>query len=258
VGHGENIVNKFSFGLVVVLFLAVSPAQAVNPFDEMYQYIPTPEKLLDDDIIEVTELFLYSCPHCYRIHPVVTAWQKSVASQTDVELVLMPAVFSENNITPAKAFYAAHDLGRSDLHEAMLQAIHRDNKRINTQAEIKAFFIENGVDEADFNRSYNSFAVDNSVRTANFFTANYRINGVPAIVVNGKYLILSSKVSGFQEMFAVVDYLVEKERALIAAKKAPAEPIEEPTAEPVEEPTAEPIEEPTAEPIEEPTAEPVE
>jgi len=193
----------------------------------MYKNIIMPEKIYGDDVVEVTEIFLYTCPHCFRIHPFAEKWKKTVEGQKDVVFNPMPAVFSEKNIPLAKAFYIARDLGREELHGVLFEMIHSKGRHIVTKHKVKAFFLEQGVKEEAFEKSYKSFAVDNSVRSARFLTSSYGISGVPALVVNGKYLILSSKAKGYDKMFKVVDYLIEKERKAIAENKAAATEVEE-------------------------------
>lgn len=206
--------------------------EATHPYEEKYKHIIMPEKLFGDDLIEVTELFLYTCPHCYRIHPFANKWKETIKGQTDVIFNPMPAVFSERNVPLAKAFYVAQDLDKTDaLHEAFFAAIHTKGRRFAGKEQIKAFFVEQGITEEAFEKSYKSFAVDNAIRSANFLTSSYGISGVPSLIVNGKYLILSSKTKGYDEMFKVVDYLVEKERKLIAEKKAAKEVAEKPVVE---------------------------
>jgi thiol:disulfide interchange protein DsbA len=213
-----------------------------SPYEEMYKNIIMPEKIYGDDVVEVTEVFLYTCPHCFRIHPFAEKWKKTIEGQKDVVFNPMPAVFSEKNIPLAKAFYVALDLGKEELHGILFEEIHAKGRHIVTKDQIKAFFLEHGVESAAFDKSYKSFAVDNSVRSAGFLTSSYSISGVPSLIVNGKYLILSSKTKGYAEMFKVVDYLIEKERKLIAEKKAAATEVEEETkeiAEPEVKPAAE-------------------
>ncbi|MCV6637652.1 thiol:disulfide interchange protein DsbA/DsbL [Candidatus Albibeggiatoa sp. nov. NOAA] len=213
--------------LTSMSFVQAEQATAeISPYEAMYKTINMPEKVLGDDIVEVTEVFLYTCPHCYRIHPFAEKWKESVADQKDVVFNPMPAVFSEKNTPLAKAYYMAKDLGREELHEVLFETIHNKGKRIVTKDQVKAFFVGHGVDEKAFDKSYKSFAVDNAVRTANFLTVSYGISGVPSLIVNGKYLVLSSKTKGYKEMFNVVDYLVEKERKLIAATAKKAKPAE--------------------------------
>ncbi|NRA25494.1 MAG: thiol:disulfide interchange protein DsbA/DsbL, partial [Oleispira sp.] len=40
----------------------------------------------------------------------------------------------------------------------------------------------------------------------------YRVSGVPAIIVNGKYLVDASSAGGQKNIFKVVDYLIAQER----------------------------------------------
>ncbi len=219
----------FNWTIMLSMLLAVSLAQADEPvsYEKMYKNILMPEKMYDDDVIEVTELFLYTCPHCFRIHPFAEKWKKTIENQKDVKFNPMPAIFSEHNTPLAKAYYVTKELGKDEIHIALFEAIHEKGRRIVTEDQIKAFFAEHGVDKGLFEKTYNSFSVDNAIRTAHFLTASYGISGVPTVVVNGKYLVLGDKTKGYQGIFDVVDYLIDKERKLIAEKAEKTEAVTE-------------------------------
>ncbi|OQW93670.1 MAG: hypothetical protein BWK79_09945, partial [Beggiatoa sp. IS2] len=77
-----------------------------------------------------------------------------------------------------------------------------------------AFFAEQGIEPETFSKVYNAFSVDTKTRRANLLTRQYGVTGVPALVVNGKYRVSGTHVTSYGEMVEVVNYLIEKERAL--------------------------------------------
>ena len=46
----------------------------------------------------------------------------------------------------------------------------------------------------------------------------FKISGVPALIVQGKYVISASSAGGQAKMVEVADYLIEKERQALKAK----------------------------------------
>ena len=70
------------------------------------------------------------------------------------------------------------------------------------------FFVNYGVPEAKFNSMYNSFAITSKVAQAKKLAQQYQLSGVPAVVVNGKYVVQGQDAT----VTDVVSYLVEKER----------------------------------------------
>jgi thiol:disulfide interchange protein DsbA len=113
----------------------------------------------------------------------------------------------------AKAFYAAEQLGVLDqLHEPLFKALHDEKRKVFNDEQIIAFAAEQGIDEAAFRNAYNSFPVDMQVRKAADLARRYNIDGVPAMVINGKYVTSATQTGTRDRMFAVIDYLVAKEK----------------------------------------------
>jgi len=46
----------------------------------------------------------------------------------------------------------------------------------------------------------------------------FKISGVPALIVQGKYVVSASTAGGQEQMIKVVDYLIEKERQALKAQ----------------------------------------
>lgn len=190
-----------------------------DPYFGQYEELTTPVPThVAAGKVEVLELFWYGCPHCYKFEPSLQKWLKTKASY--VEYVPFPAVFSnEKWKNSAKAFYTAELLKIYDkIHKAMFAAIHEKGRALFDEQSIGEFFVEQGVSQEDFTNTYNSFTVDTKVRTATQLTKKYGIDGVPAIIVNGKYRLLS-QAGGFDKLLELVDYLTKKEYDAMNAAK---------------------------------------
>ncbi len=75
-----------------------------------------------------------------------------------------------------------------------------------------AFLDQHGVSREDFLEAWNSFAVETNLKRAGSIVRRYRLTGVPAVVVNGKYVTGADKAGGNEAVFEVVNFLVEKEK----------------------------------------------
>jgi thiol:disulfide interchange protein DsbA len=149
---------------------------------EAYLLLSNPQPTSTGDKIEVVELFWYGCPHCFELEPVVQAWLER--KPDDVELVRMPAIVGPRWELLAQAYYTAELLGIVDkIHPALFEAIHEKNMKINDEAALQAFFVDQGVSAEDFKKTFNSFAVAVKMNNARQMTRRYRISGVPTILV---------------------------------------------------------------------------
>ena len=71
-----------------------------------------------------------------------------------------------------------------------------------------------GIDGEEFLKVLNSFGVRSKVQQADAQGRMYRLTGVPTLIVAGKYTVYGANlVGGNADRFAVVDFLVAKERA---------------------------------------------
>ena len=116
--------------------------------------------------------------------------------------------------THAQIYYAAQDLGVFDkIHNVAFNEIHQKGNYLQTTDQIRAMFVAQGVSPADFDKSWASFGVTSSVKKAATRTREYRVTGVPNLVVNGKYRVTTGEgVTTQADMLKVVNFLIEKER----------------------------------------------
>jgi len=198
------------FGL---LFIFSTPLWA--GIDEGIEYkdvSPPVANQIDNKHIEVVELFWYGCPHCFHFEPYLLRWLKT--KPKDVNFVRVPAVFNPSWKLSARAYYTAEMLGVLDkIHEPMFNAIHIKGEKLATADELADFFARHGVKKRAFYEAFNSFAVDTKVRRAVDLTQRYGIDGVPSMIVNGKYRTSGTQAGSLENMLQVVNFLIAKERA---------------------------------------------
>ncbi|MFG6667821.1 thiol:disulfide interchange protein DsbA/DsbL [Halomonas sp. HNIBRBA4712] len=166
----------------------------------------------DDDHIEVTEVFWFGCPHCYALQDTVEQWYPTL--DDDVEIVKMPATMGGNWNTHATAFYAAESLGiEGELHRDFFDAIHQDGQTLTDEDDIAAFFANYGVSEDEAKKALNAFPVRSETNRAHSRMREMRLMGVPALVVDGRYVITPSTAGGLENMPVVAEALIEQVRS---------------------------------------------
>lgn len=200
------ITAAFILSLVSAIFLVKQSAANTG-----YEVIATPQKTANSEKIEVVEVFWYGCPHCDTFEPYIREWTASKPGY--VEFERQPGVFS-NPVWQlhAAAFYSAEQLGiGEEVHGPIFDTIHRQGNRLDSAEKLQAFFAHYGVDAEQFSATLNSDAVRTRVLRAQQLSQQYGINGVPAMIVNGKYLINGSMAGSYSRMLAIVDHLAALE-----------------------------------------------
>ena len=206
----NKMIQKTMVFLVVAL-LSCSVALA-EKYEEgvHYERIVPAQPTSTVNKVEVMEIFWYGCPHCFRFEPYVERWLRK--KPENAQFVRLPGVFRPSWEVGARAFYTAKLLGVFEkLHKPIFNAIHLQKRKLNTEEAMMEFFAEQGVDKKDFIKTYNSFAVGTRLRRAKTMTARYGIDGVPAVIVNGKYRVSNRMTGSNAETLKVINFLVEKE-----------------------------------------------
>jgi thiol:disulfide interchange protein DsbA len=123
----------------------------------------------------------------------------------------------------ARAYYAAEAMGKLDaFHEPLFKAMQVDKRRIFTEDDLVKFAEEVGIDPKEFRSTYESFAVETKVAKAREMQARYGIDGVPAVIVNGKYRTSPGQTGGTDRFVEALNVLVAKEVAAKAGLPAQA------------------------------------
>jgi protein dithiol oxidoreductase (disulfide-forming) len=158
--------------------------------------------------IEVLEFFSYGCPHCYTLEPTLEAWAKR--QPADVVFKRVPVGFNALYENYQKIFYALESMGQAEhMHRKVFDAIHQQRQRLDKEADIAAFMSANGLDGAKFIEVYKSFSVQTKARQAQQLSQSYKIDGVPAMAVQGRYVTSGSMAGSNERALAVTDALVQ-------------------------------------------------
>jgi thiol:disulfide interchange protein DsbA len=205
------MLKKWMFVLISCLLLA-TPAVAQQAFIDGvdYQRIDPAVKTSDPGKVVVTEVFWYGCPHCFRFEPYVEKWAETLPESVVFEQ--MPSALNPRWTEHARAYYAMQLMGvQEQLHGKMFNAIHLKRQRLNNLDSIAKFVAEQGYDEQLFRQHYASFAVDSQIRKNNKIEQRYGHGGVPAVIVNGKYLTGAAMAGSNERLIKIIDFLVAGE-----------------------------------------------
>jgi thiol:disulfide interchange protein DsbA len=198
--------------LLAAVLLALSAplaAQQANLPPDV-QELPTPVATDSKGKIEVVEFFWYGCPHCYTMEPLLEKWVKE--QPKDVEFRRVPAAFNEQWAAAGRVYYALESLGQVErLHKPLFDAIHKDGLRITNPQALAQWLEKNGVDPKKFSDAEKSFAVESKMKRARAMLEQTRIDGVPALMINGKYI-----VSAGRDMLNSANRVIAIERAEMA------------------------------------------
>ena len=168
--------------------------------------LPTPEKK-----IEVVEFFWYECPHCNQFEPMLESWVKKLPP--DVAFRQVPVGFTARHQLHQKLFYALEEMGQlATLHRRIFTAIHVQSRRISTEAEIMSFVKDQGVDMAKFGDAFKSFQVNTKASRAKQLSDAYKIDGVPALGIQGRYFTSGALAGSHEKALAVTDFLIQRAR----------------------------------------------
>ncbi len=219
---------------VTCVTFAQTPAAGGGKWVEGKNYfrIDTPQPTSTPGKIEVTEVFSYACPVCFRFLPYANKIAKSLPA--DAQMVYLPVSFNPSEDFPVfqRAYYAAKALGVEEkTHEAMFKAIHVTGELATADPatgrlksplpglnDIARFYAKYGVKPADFIATANSFAVNTKMKRADALVQAYGVTGTPTMIIDGKWRYDVASAGGVDQMVEMTKYLVDLDRAAGAAK----------------------------------------
>ena len=167
--------------------------------------------------VEVVEVYWYGCGHCYALDPYLESWKQNKPAY--VEFVRVPVMWGPAHKAHAHLFYTLQALGRDkELHTKVFDAVQRGGKTLlgsdeagNFKAQLE-FAMANGISEKDFTSAYNSFGVNSALQRAEQLTRRYRVEGVPLMVVNGKYSTDVGQAGGQSQLISLINDLAAAEK----------------------------------------------
>lgn len=197
--------REFLLAAATLPFIPLS-AQALTQGKE-YAVLQPALATQDPKRVEVLEFFWYGCPHCFTLEPDLTAWVKTLPKGAYFRRI--PAVFNPNWAPLARAFYAAERLGVSEkLHYDIFNAIHLSGQNLNNRETLLSFVEKLGVNRKQFAQKLDSPEVSASVEASQRLGAAAQLQGVPALVVDGKYQTSVSQTGSHEKLFVALNELI--------------------------------------------------
>jgi thiol:disulfide interchange protein DsbA len=161
--------------------------------------------------IEVVEFFSYACPHCSAFEPTLEGWVKKLPG--DVAFRRVPVPFLMNAELFQRTYFALESLGLVDtMQRKIFTAVHVDRMRLDSANDVAALVAKNGGDSAKFLDAMKSFGVANGVTRAKKMTADYKIDSVPSIAVQGRFITSPSQAGSAEKALQVADFLIQRAR----------------------------------------------
>lgn len=161
--------------------------------------------------VEVIEFFWYSCPHCNSFEPKLVEWIKKLPA--DVSMRRVPVAFRDDFVPQQRLYYVLEAMGKLDeLHGRVFTAIHAERQPLNKEDLILAWAEKQGLDRAKFKELYNSFSISAKARRATQVQDAYKVQGVPAIGIAGRYYTDGTLAGNMDRALQVTDYLVAETR----------------------------------------------
>ena len=201
--------------VAVACFAQGAPVEGTD-----YTELKPPQAVDTAGKVEVIEFFWYRCPHCYALEPELEAWVKRLPR--DVQFKRVPGILNEDWAIDARVFYALEAIGEVErVHQQLFDAIHKQGGvRLRGDAYTKwvaDWLAKQKVDMAKYDAAFHSFSVESKLRRAAQMASAYRLDGVPTMTVQGRYLVLAN--TSQKAMLATADFLIGETRKQLAKAK---------------------------------------
>lgn len=201
-----------ALGLAGLLTVTASAEDSEAPRYEEGQHYTVlenvPSAQAPEGKTELIEFFWYGCPHCHKLEPLLHPW---LEERTDtVHPRLIPTVFSARWAIGARVYYALEAMGRLDLHPVVFDLVHEQGRPLKTGEGIGRMLEVFGIDPAAFAETFRSQAVTDRLEEARELPEAYGIDGVPALVVDGRYRVTTKNASSYKMLLDIADFLVRE------------------------------------------------
>ncbi|ATC97534.1 MAG: thiol:disulfide interchange protein DsbA/DsbL [Pseudoalteromonas spongiae] len=167
---------------------------------------------------QVTEFFSYYCPHCYNFEMIAQRLNKELPADTFVKshVNFLNGIDPKTQSLLSVGYLVAKQAGKaSEASDAIFSFIHRNRGSFATIGDVRRLFVLNDiVTEEKFDQLAGSMAIaaqeQYMVEQQKRFSDLRALTGVPTFIVNDIYRIELTSIKSYDELKALVDYLLEK------------------------------------------------
>lgn len=177
-----------------------------------YNTISPPLNTSTEGQVEVLEFFWLGCPHCYALEPELEKWLENKPEHAAFVREAPPLNPSWEQ--HSRGFYAAQIMGiENEFVTKMFKAIHQEKKRMRKPDDIAELAATLGVEKGKFESTMKSFFVNTKIARAMQLAKSAGLTGVPAVMINGKYLTTTSLAGSHAGMIKAIEETVELEKS---------------------------------------------
>ncbi|MFY2510070.1 thiol:disulfide interchange protein DsbA/DsbL [Vibrio pectenicida] len=198
---------KKLFALVATVMLSLSVNAAQFKEGEHYKIL----ELEASKKPTVTEFFSFFCPHCNTFEPIIQQLKAQLPEDAKFQKVHVSFMGGSMGEPMSKAYATMVALkAESKMMPVMFNRIHKMRKPPQSEQELRQIFLDEGIDAKKFDAAFNGFAVDSMVRRFDKQFKQSGLSGVPAVIVNDKYLVEAQGIKTIDEYFELVNFLLTK------------------------------------------------
>ena len=206
------MIFSFRSHLAAFLLVCFTVNNALSSdFDEGidYRIINNPNLASKPYENQVIEFFGYFCPHCKSFSPALKKWAKTLPKEVTFTQLHVPF----RDINHQRLFFTLREINsEQNLHYRIFAAIQVQRLPLSDYLNILSWVESHGVNEEEFEKAWNSKKVKEDMRIATKLMKDFKVDGVPLLVVNGKYITSPGMVGGsHKRALKIVDYLLNKE-----------------------------------------------
>jgi len=163
----------------------------------------------------VTEFFWFGCSHCQDFEPEVVQWEKRLNRERPTAFVKIAVPGSDRWTKDARLFYAMKEVGATQAQVTKMLSLYkiegRLNKRYPSKERIINFLMKEGLDVKKTTALFETSAsVTEQLNTAKTEYSKLNAKGVPVFVVNGKYKVRFDEVKSFNDIYKIINALIDK------------------------------------------------
>lgn len=196
---------KKLFALVATLILSLSVHAAQFKEGVHYKVLDLPKASQPS----VSEYFSFYCPHCYSFEPIIQQLKEQLPAEVRLQKNHVSFMGGNMGKSMSKAYATMLALNvEEQMLPVMFNRIHNQRKAPKNDQELRQIFTDEGIDGAKFDAAFNGFAVDSMVRRFDKQFQDSGLTGVPAVVVNNRYLVQAQGIKTVDEYFELVNYLL--------------------------------------------------
>ncbi|MEA5097325.1 MAG: thiol:disulfide interchange protein DsbA/DsbL [Burkholderiaceae bacterium] len=189
--HGHSLAQMMRARISALAIISIcASASPSNPGNGVkYQTLPNAQPTTAGKKVEVIEFFGYFCSHCHALDRPLSEWVKKQGNKI---------AFKRIPVSPreARIYFALESMGQLEkIRDKVFHAVQVERQRLGSERAAADFVARLGIDREQFLQHYNFAVVQEKVNSLANMSAGYKVESVPLLVVDGRYVTSPSIVS---------------------------------------------------------------